>query len=404
MPYVLGEAFQPLVEDPYPLYTKLRQEEPITYSPELNAWLVTRYKDIQTILNQHEKFSSRNTLDSAIMMFHPQALKEIAKGHIPSPTILNTDSLDHTRLRKPLMKAFTPAHIKTLEPFVREVVNSLIDAFSDQGRAEFVSQFAYRLPFEVILHLIGIPKQDMERAETWVHDWLAMSTRPLEAELQVVYAQSTRNFQEYLVDLFEERRKTPQDDLISTMLQFQTADWEPFDEKELVTMVQGLIFAGMETTTDMLGNGILLLLLRPERWHTLHEHPEYIPQVIEEIMRFDGPIRLVARVTTAEVEIGGVTLPEGTSLLLVFGSGNRDEEIFTDPDEFQLQRVPNRHIGFGHGVHFCVGAALGRMEGQIAFEVLSQRLPQMRLVPEQELSHVPTLMFRSYERIEVEWS
>ncbi len=404
MPNVLGETFQPLAEDPYPFYARLRQEEPVTYSPELNAWLVTRYKDIQMVLAQHDKFSSRNTLDSAIMMFHPRALKEIAQGYVPSPTILNTDSLDHARLRKPLARAFAPGHIKTLEPFVRETANRLVDAFIDQERAEIISQFAYLLPFEVVLRFLGIPGQDLELTKTWVHDWLVMSTRPLDEAQQVAYAQSTREFQQYVVDLIAERRKAPLDDLISTMVHFQAPNWEPFDEKELVTMVQGLIFAGLGTTTDMLGNGILLLLVRPERWRTLCKHPEYIPQVVEEIVRFDGPIRLVARVTTQEVTISEVTLPKDTSLLLVFGSGNRDEEVFADSEEFQLQRVPNRHLGFGHGVHFCAGAMLGRLEGQIALEVLSQRLPNLRLVPGQTLTHLPTLMFRGYERIEVEWS
>ena len=399
----LGAVFQPLTEDPYPLYTRLRQEEPVTFSPALGAWLVTRYKDIQTILMQHENFSSRNTLDSAIKGFHPRALKEIAKGHIPYPTILNTDSIDHVRLRKPLVKVFAASRIRALEPFAYQVAHKLVDEFIQQGHAEIISQFAYCLPFEVILHLLGLPSQDLEIVREWVHDWLMLSTTPLPEDQQVVYAQSTLFFQHYLAELIAKRREKPQDDLISIMLHFQEADFEPFTEKELVTMVQGLIFAGMETTVGMLGNGILLLLARRERWQELCDHPTFIPSAVEEILRFDGPIRLVARQTTREATVGGVDLPAETSLLLVFGSGNHDAEIFPDADEFQIRRSPNRHLGFGYGIHFCVGAPLARLEGQVALKVLTQRLPHLRLAPGQSFTHQPTLMFRGYERIEVEW-
>jgi cytochrome P450 len=170
-----------------------------------------------------------------------------------------------------------------------------------------------------------------------------------------------------------------------------------------VILLQGLILAGHESTTNMIGTGLLLLLEQPDRWQTLCAHPEYIPLTVEEILRFDAPIQMFARTTTQEVTIGEITLPEDTSLLLLYGSGNRDEEVFANADEFQLQRTANHHLAFGHGVHFCVGAALARLEGRVAFEILCQRLPHLRLVPGQVLAHIPTLLFRGYERLEVEW-
>jgi cytochrome P450 len=178
---------------------------------------------------------------------------------------------------------------------------------------------------------------------------------------------------------------------------------EPLTENELIITLQGLILAGHESTTNMIGTGLRLLLERPERWQTLCQHPAYLAQTVEEILRFDAPIQMFARTTTREVTLGDITLPEDASLLLLYGSGNRDEAVFAQSDDFQLQRSPNHHLAFGHGVHFCVGASLARLEGKVAFEVLCQRLPHLRLVPGQKLTHIPTLLFRGYERLEVTW-
>ena len=402
MSAVLGTAFNPFAEDPYPFYSRARQQEPITFCPELDAWLVTRYEDIQNILLQPEKFSSSNTLTSSVT-FYPRTLEELIKGYLPVPIVLNSDGADHTRFRIPLTKAFAPARIRALEPFIRAVANRLVDAFIHKQQAEIISQFAYPLALEVVLTLLGIPRQDIEQTRQWSHDWLTLMSVQLDEEQQVVYAHSTVAFQHYLANLIAERRETPQDDLISALLLSSKPDDAPLSETELVITLQGLILAGHESTTNMIGTGLLNLLERPERWQMLCSHPEYIPQTVEEILRFDAPIQMFARVTTREVTVGGVTLPEDASLLLIYGSGNRDESAFAHADEFQLQRGSNHHLAFGHGVHYCVGAALARLEGRVAFEVLCQRLPDLRLVPGQVLTHIPTFLFRGYERLEVEW-
>jgi cytochrome P450 len=307
------------------------------------------------------------------------------------------------RFRVPLTRAFAPARIRALEPFVREVANRLVDAFIHDGRAEIISQFAYPLALEVVFSLLGIPRQDIEQTRQWSQDWLTIMSVQLDEERQVAHARSTVAFQRYLAGLLAERRQAPQDDLISTLLLTSVPDEEPLTETELVIMLQGLILAGHESTTNMIGTGLLLLLENPSRWQILCEHPEYIPTTVEEILRFDAPIQMFARTTTREVTIDGVTLPEDAALLLIYGSGNRDEGIFADANEFQLQRAPNHHLAFGHGVHFCVGAALARLEGRVAFETLTSRLPDLRLVPRQLLTHIPTLLFRGYERLEVQW-
>ncbi len=402
MSAVLGSAFDPLAENPYPFYQKARQEEPIVFCPPLNAWLVTGYKDIQNILLQPEIFSSRDTLTSPVT-FYPGTLEELLQGYLPVPIVLNSDGLEHTRFRVPLTKAFAPSRIRAMEPFVREVANKLVDAFIANGQAEIVSRFAYPLALEVVLKLLGIPSQDIEQTRIWSQDWLMLMSVQLEKDHQAACARSTVAFQKYLTELVAARREAPQDDLISALLAYASDD-EPLSETELVITLQGLVLAGHESTTNMIGTGLLLLLEHPDQWQTLCTHPEYIPQTVEEILRFDAPIQMFARTTTREVTINEVTLPEDAALLLLYGSGNRDMAMFPQADEFQFQRTPNHHLAFGHGVHFCVGAALARLEGRIAFEVLCQRMPHMTLVPDQTLTHIPTLLFRGYERLEVAWT
>jgi cytochrome P450 len=401
MSAVLGAAFDPLAENPYPFYTRVRQEEPIAFCPDLNAWLVTRYEDIQNILLQPGTFSSRDTLTSPVT-FYQRTLEELVQGYLPVPIVLNSDGADHTRFRVPLTKAFAPSRIRAMEPFVYEVANRLVDAFIDSQQTEIVSQFAYPLALEVVLTLLGIPRQDIEQTRIWSQDWLMLMSVQLDEERQVACARNTVAFQGYLAGLIAERRNAPQDDLISSLLSY-TSGAEALTETELVITLQGLILAGHESTTNMIGTGLLLLLEHPEQWQMLCDHPEHIPLTVEEILRFDAPIQMFARTTTREVTVGGVTMPEDASLLLIYGSGNRDEAAFAHANEFQLQRTPNHHLAFGHGVHFCVGAALARLEGRIAFEVLCQRLPHLHLVSGQVLTHIPTLLFRGYERLEVAW-
>jgi cytochrome P450 len=397
----LGLTFNPLAEDPYPFYAKARQEQPITFCPDLDVWLVSRYEDIQQVLLQPETFSSCNTLTSSIT-FHPRTLETLIGGFLPVPIVLNSDGAAHRRFRGPLTRAFAPARIRDMQPFIRGVANRLVDSFVHDREAEIIRQFAYPLSLEVVLALLGIPREDLEQTRVWSHDWLKLMSMQLEEEEQVGCAQHTVAFQQYLARLIAERREAPRDDLIS-MLATDSSD-APFTENELVIMLQGLVLAGHESTTNMIGTGLLLLLERPGYWESLCAHPEQIPLLVEEILRFDPPIQMFARLTTREVTIGGVTLPEDSSLLLLYGSGNRDEAIFAQADEFQPRRADNHHLAFGHGVHFCVGAALARLEGQIAFEVLCQRLPTLRIIPGQELTHIPTLLFRGYERLEVAWS
>ncbi|HEY1349653.1 MAG TPA: cytochrome P450 [Ktedonobacteraceae bacterium] len=402
MATLLGATFDPLAEDPYVFYHQARHSEPVVYCPPLNAWLVTGYQDIQRVLLQPEIFSSCDTLTSPVTFF-PETLQELLQGYLPVPIVLNSDGAQHTRFRVPLTRAFAPARIRALEPFVREVANRLVQSFIADGRTEIVSRFAYPLALEVVLNLLGIPGQDIEQTRIWSQDWLMLMSVQQDQPTQVACARSTVAFQQYMAQLISERRTTPRDDLISALLA-EAAGEEPLTEAELVITLQGLVLAGHESTTNMIGTGLLLMLERGEPWQTLCAHPERIPQAVEEILRYDAPIQMFARTTTREVELNGVCIPQDAALLLLYGSGNRDEAVFPQAQEFQIQRAPNHHLAFGHGVHFCVGAALARLEGRVAFEVLCQRMPTLSLVPGQTLTHIPTLLFRGYEHLEVAWT
>lgn len=402
MTQVLGVTFNPFAEDPYPFYAQTRQEQPITFCPALQAWLVTSYSHIQQILLRPDIFSSRDCLTPPVT-FSPRTLEELVKGYLPVPTVLNTDGEEHRRFRAPLMRGLTPARIRRLESFVRTTAHRLINTVFDSGQMDIISQYAYPFALEVVLTLLGIPKEDVEQTRRWSHDWLMLMSVQQDEEAQVRCARSTVAFQHALAALIAERRASPQDDLISALQLASVSGGQPLSEAELVILLQGLVLAGHESTTNMIGTGTLLLLERPAHWQMLCEHPEIIPQTVEEILRYDAPIQMFARTATQEVTIGGVTLPEDAALLLLYGSANRDERMFPQAHEFQPRRTPNPHLAFGHGPHFCVGAALARLEGRIAFEVLCERLPGLRLVPGQKLTHIPTLLFRGYERLDVIW-
>ncbi len=401
----LGALYHPLqgehLENPYPFYAHARQEEPIFFSPDLGSWVVTRYDDVLTILSQPDLFSSKDAL-RPVVQFSPAVFAELSKGYRRVPGTIESDGETHTRLRNAVSKAFAPKRVKQLEPFIKEVTTSLVDAFIDDHKAEFISQFAYPLPLEVALLLIGVPKADMALAKKLSHNGSILFSSPLSEEQQVECARDFVRLQHYLIQLVNKRRSAPREDLMSDLLEMPPGE-TPFDDAELARALIGTIVAGHETTAQLLGNGLAVLLEQPERWQMLCAHPEHLPLAIEEMLRYDAPVPAFFRTTTQEVTVGGITFPPETLLLVVFGSANRDETHFPQADQFDMQRSPNRHLAFGYGIHFCLGAFLARKQGQIAFETLCQRLPQLRLSPGQTFSHAPILRQRGFVRLDVVW-
>jgi cytochrome P450 len=401
----LGVAFDPLhiqVELPYAFYARLRQEEPITFSPTINAYLVSRYDDIRSILSQPDLFSSKNALLSGAR-FHPQTITELMKGYPYVLTTIGDDGARHTRMRQPFQNALSPTRVRAMEPFIREVATRLIDRFISDGQAEIISQFAYLLPLEVILAILGIPQQDLAMVKEQSDALRMLLSLPLSPEEQVECARQFVVLQHYYARLIEEKRQHPGSDLISDLVRDGMREDDPVSDVDLINQICGVVIAGHETTTHLIASGLVLLLEEPTRWQTLCEHPEQIPLAIEEILRMRGPALGFVRTTTQEVTVGGITMPEGTRLLLLYASGSRDESQFPQASGFEMQRQPNPHLAFGHGVHFCVGAALARLEGRIAFEALTQRIPNMRLVPDQQFEYGFRFSNYGYKSVYLQW-
>jgi len=401
----LGAAFDPLhvqVETPYAFYAQVRQEEPVTFNPALRAYLVSRYDDVRSILAQPELFSSKDALDFLPVEIYAQTIAELRKGYPFEPATIGNDGARHARLREPLQKALSLTRVRAMESFIRETANRMIDGFLKDGKAEIISQFAYPFPLEIILTMLGIPSQDLELVKKRSDDIQKLFFLPLSQEQQVECARQFVALQHYYAQLIQERRKNPRADLISDLIRNGEAGEEPFTDSTLVNQMTGIVIAGHETTTHLIGSGLVLLLEDPARWQALREHPEQIPQAIEEILRLRGPVQGFIRTTTQEVTVGGKTMPPGTRLFVLHASGNRDESRFPQADRFEIDRRPN-HLAFGHGVHFCVGASLARLEGCIAFEALTQRMPRMRLVPDQQFTYTFNLTTYGYERIYAQW-
>src|SRR5260370_15921173 len=282
----LGMLYHPLrgeqLENPYPFYARARQEEPIFFSPELDTWVVTRYEDVLSILNQPHLFSSKNAL-RPVVKFSPAVLAELSKGYPLVPNAIDSDGKEHVRFRSAVSKAFVPKRIRQLEPFIREVATSLVDAFIEDHQSEFISQFAYPLPLEVVLLMIGVPKEDMALAKEMSDSLSMLVNSPLPEEQQVECARGFVSFQHYFIRLVNERRRAPREDLLSDLLETPPGE-RPFDEAQLAHLLSSMVVAGHQTVTHLIGKGIALFLPASERWEALCAHAQPHPHALEEIL------------------------------------------------------------------------------------------------------------------------
>lgn len=403
----LGQEFAPLkapqLDNPYPFYARARREEPVFFSEELNAWVVTRYDDVRTVVAKPDIFSSKDVL-RPVVQFTPETFQELSKGFGFLPSITNTDGEEHMRFRTPLNQAFLPARMRAMEGEVREVANRLIDAFYQDGKAEIISQFTGPLSQEIILRLFDISLTQLAQYKQWCDDIKALTMSPLTPERQVACARSMVAFQHAVASLAEERKQSPKEDVISCLATVHHNPERPLSVPEIVNTAGGTILAGHDTTTSLLGTALYILLGTPRLWPELCAHPENIPTTVEESLRFDGSAHLFFRTALREFTIGGVTIPEGAFLLVSYASANHDEARFTNAEQFDIHRSPNHHIAFGYGVHFCVGAPLARLISRVALEELTRRLPQMHLKPDQAIHHIPQLALHGLARLEAEWS
>ncbi|MBO0918105.1 cytochrome P450 family protein, partial [Streptomyces laculatispora] len=370
--------------DPYPAYAWLREHSPVhrtTLPSGVEAWLVTRYAD------------AKQALADARLSKNPahHAEPAHAKGRTGIPGerkaelmthLLNIDPPDHTRLRRLVSKAFTPRRIAEFAPRVQELTDRLIDSFAQKGEADLIHEFAFPLPIYAICDLLGVPREDQDD----FRDWAGMMIRHGGGPRGGV-ARSVKKMRGYLLELIHRKRENPGDDLISGLIR-ASDDGEHLTENEAAAMAFILLFAGFETTVNLIGNGVHTLLGHPEQRERLQRslaagETELLATGVEELLRYDGPVELATwRFATEALTLGGQQVAEGDPVLVVLAAADRDPERFAVPDTLDLSRRDNQHLGYGHGIHYCLGAPLARLEGQAALATLLKRLPDLRLAVE----------------------
>ncbi|HEV8457259.1 MAG TPA: cytochrome P450 [Methylomirabilota bacterium] len=375
---VLFDPFLPEFNaDPYPFYHRLREADPVHQSP-LGFWVLTRYDDCVMVLRD-PRFG-RAGFEGLLESVYGNTVEQ---GRLPT-SMLFRDPPDHTRLRGLVSRAFTPRVVEGLRPRIQQIVDGLLDRVQGAGRMEVISDLAYPLPVTVISEMLGVPEEDRERIKQWSAD-IARSLDaiglPTDPEIVDRGRTGRRAIGDYFRSLLPDRKKRPRGDLLSLLIEAEEQG-DKLSEGELLATCVLLYIAGHETTVNLIGNGLLALLRHPKELERLRDAPALVQSAVEELLRYDGPVQRTARITNADVELGEHKIPKGSMVVPVIGAANRDPAHFPDPDRLDVSRPDNRHIAFGFGIHFCLGAPLARLEGQITLGTLLHRLPQLALSTE----------------------
>jgi cytochrome P450 len=375
------------LRNPYPVYDELRVNDPIHWSPENGYWIITRYADIVSQV-QNDRLSSNRIAAHASRM--PRETKEHFRPFFTAvgSWMLMIDPPDHTRLRGLVNKAFTPGVLEGMRSLVQELVDEMLASVAGQGRMDIMTDFANPLPATVIAELLGVPGADQQQFKAWSDD-IAMGLGGIDSartkeELFALYDFAQKSFlslASYFRARVAELRAKPSGNLLSALIQAEERG-DRLTEDELFANCVLLMIAGHETTTNLIGNGILALLRHPEQKEKLRRDPVIIVSAVEELLRYDSPIQKMGRIALADLQIDGKQIARGDLVCLSFAAGNRDPEQFAAPAQLDVLRKPNRHLAFGQGLHYCVGAALARLEAQIAINTILKRLPKLSLETE----------------------
>ncbi len=369
-----------IFSDPYPIYHQLREQDPVHWSEVWGCWVLTRYADVIAVLRDYRRFTNVGRIASFLDQLPADVRAQIQPLYdnftVGMP---NTDPPEHTRVRGLVNKAFSARVVEGMRPRVQQIVDDLLDQAEGGGGMEVIGNFAYPLPAIVIAETLGVPAEDRDRFKEWSDDIVAFhgTGRP-HSETIMKSTAALLETKAWLLRLIEARRKQPEDDLISALVAAEERG-DMLSETELVATCITLLTAGHETTTGLVGNGLLALLRHPDQLRKLRENPALIGTAVEEFLRFDTSFLRAWRLTAEDVEIGGKQIPKGQTLSLMLGAANRDPAQFEDPDRLDITRDPNLHTSFGWGIHFCAGAPLARREAEIAFTTLLHRFPHLKL-------------------------
>jgi cytochrome P450 len=379
--------------NPFPWYQTMRQSAPVYFDNQRDSWNVYRYDDVQRVLSDYGIFSSQFAGDRS---------GAANPGQPFAASMISTDPPRHRQLRALVTQAFTPRAVEALAPRITAIVEDLLDRVMGQGRFDIIRDFGYPLPVTVIAELLGIPPADREQFKKWSDAIVSMGFAG-GADGQPYYGDAARDMSRYFLGMIEERRGHPGDDLISGLLA-ASIDGQHLTPPELLGFGCLLLVAGNETTTNLLGNALLTFTDHPELWERLRQEPALVPDAIEEVLRYWSPVQSMFRMTTASVELSGQTLPAGAWVVAWIGSANHDEAQFTEPERFELGRSPNRHLGFGQGIHYCLGAPLARLEAKIALTAMLQRFRMVERIAEAPLERLPSMIVYGLRSLPIRFS
>jgi pimeloyl-[acyl-carrier protein] synthase len=366
-----------VLANPYPLYRRLRTEDPVHWDPFLHAWVVTRYADVIHVLRDFS--ANRTPTPEQLSAMDLSALNPIARVMVRQ--MLFMDPPDHTRLRALASAAFTPRRVERLRTHIQEIVDGLLDAVVSAGRMDVIADLASPMPAIVTAEMLGVPAADHEQLKAWSADFAEMlGNFQHNPDRFSRVLRSVEGMGAYFRSAIDEQRDRPRDGLIHAMM---TAEVEGarLNEEEIVANLIVTMVGGQETTTNLIGNGVLTLLRNPGEMERLRADVSLIPSAVEELLRYESPSQHTARLAREDIEMGGKRIGKRQAVIAVMGAANRDPERFPEPDRLDVMRKDNRHVAFGWAAHFCFGAPLARLEGQIAFESILRRLPNLALAP-----------------------
>ena len=397
---------------PWPHYAKMRAEAPVLAVPSVGIHMVTRHDLVLEVLRDTETYSS--LFGGAGMPMSAESRQKmsevVAEGYPRVATMLTADPPNHTRYRRLVSKAFTPKAISEMEPVVRAITGRLIDRFIENGSLEFVTEFGVPLPVEVIAKMLNVPESRMVDFKRWSDDSIAGIGTQISLEARCEAERGVNEFQHYFAAELEKRRIDPADDLLTKLLNAaiddddpEVTDKRPLDMPEMLSIIQQLLVAGNETTTKMLTEMMRLLAEHPDQWALVKADPSRVDAIVEETLRLSTPTQGMWRVITKDVELGGVALEKGQRIVIAFCAANRDEALFGDtPDEFVPGREHlNEHLAFGKGTHYCLGAALSRLEARVALQELSKRLDSFTLADTNDYAYHPSFMLRGLKKLDL---
>ena len=374
-----GVAYNPLssrmAQDPYPAYAALRDRDPVHRSRLMNAWVFTRHSDVDAILRDHRRFSNDPRKGD---------LKRRQRLNLPTDdefTMLFLDPPDHKRLRALVNKAFTPKAVNALEPHIRTIMASLLDDIDDPAGFDLMEAVAQPLPVIVIAEMLGVPPKDRAQFKVWSDQRARVLEPMIDARERAIADSASKALDAYFRPIITERRAAPQEDIVSALAQAED-EGDRLTEREMLNMLRLLLIAGNETTTNLIGNGMLALLRHPDQLQRLREDPSLIPAAVDELLRFDSPVQTDFRRVLEDCEVNGFAVRRRDNIVVLLGAANRDPDVFENPDRLDVGRNDRSHLSFGRGIHHCLGAPLARLEGRIVLETLLERFPEIRLLGE----------------------